>query len=85
MPLRCRQLKHLIAYSPNRSLSIITISNDRMNTEKVNRVEVIDHTKSLEDGGGRAYVFWEKTAKVELQLQDDGRTLKIFISSVVNH
>jgi hypothetical protein len=56
-----------------------------MNTEKVNRVEVIDHTKSLEDGGGRAYVFWEKTAKVELQLQDDGRTLKIFISSVVNH
>ena len=52
---------------------------EAMNTSKVNRVEVIDHTKSVEKGGGRAYVFWEDGAKVELSLQDEGRTLKIFI------
>lgn len=50
-------------------------------TSKVNRVEVINHTKPIEEGGGRAYVFWEDKAKVELSLQDDGRTLKIFISN----
>ena len=47
---------------------------------KVNRVEVIDHTKPVEQGGGRAYVFWEDKAKVEISIQDDGRTLKVFIS-----
>lgn len=51
-----------------------------MDTSKVTRVEVIDHTKPLEEGGGRAYVFWENEAKVELSLQDDGKTLKVFIS-----
>ena len=51
-----------------------------MNLEKVNRVEVIDHTKSFEVGGGRAYVFWEDLPHdVKLVLQDDERTLKIFI------
>lgn len=30
-----------------------------MDTSKVNRVEVIDHTRPIEDGGGHAYVFWE--------------------------
>lgn len=53
-----------------------------MDTSKVNRVEVIDHTKSLEEGGGRAYVFWEDSAKVELSLQDEGRTLKVFIAKL---
>lgn len=51
-----------------------------MDTSKVNRVEVIDLTKTVEEGGGRAYVFWEDKAKVEAILQDSGRTLKIFIS-----
>ncbi len=57
-----------------------------MDTSKVNRIEVIDHTKSLEDGGGRCWTFWneydkadKKNPKVEVQLQDDGRTLKVFI------
>ena len=49
-------------------------------TKKVNRVEVIDHTKDLEDGGGRAYVRWDDDIDVELQLQDDNKTLKIFIT-----
>lgn len=48
-------------------------------TSKVNRVEVINHTKS---GKGREYVFWEKEAEVKLAIQDEGRTLKIFISDL---
>ncbi len=43
---------------------------------KVTRIEVIDHYTPA----GRAYVFWEKDAEVELQLQDNERTLKIFIN-----
>jgi hypothetical protein len=45
---------------------------------KVTRVEVIDHSKSAEQGGGR--VFVKKDCKsVELSYQDDGKTLKLFI------
>lgn len=51
-----------------------------MNLEKVNRVEVIDHTRPYTEGGGRAYVFKQNGVKVELSLQDEGRTLKVFIS-----
>ncbi len=51
-----------------------------MDTSKVSRVEVIDHTNTVEDGGGRAYTFWGKSAVVDLSLQDEGRTLKVFIS-----
>lgn len=40
--------------------------------ESCNRVEVIDHT-------GRAYVLMQDGIKVALSIQDDGRTLKIFI------
>ena len=46
-------------------------------TTNVTRVEVIDHS---DFGMGRAYVRWDEQIKVELSLQDDGRTLKIFIS-----
>lgn len=44
--------------------------------EKVTRVEVINHRK---DGTGREYVNWHKDNAVTYQLQDSGRTLKIFI------
>lgn len=57
-----------------------------MDTTKVTRIEVIDHTRTVEDGGGRCYTYWNeydeedsKTPKVELMLQDYGRTLKVFI------
>ena len=42
--------------------------------EKVNRVEVIDQK-------GRSYVNCKPTNKTELSLQDDGKTLKVFISN----
>ena len=44
---------------------------------EVRRVEVID-------GSGRAYVNWDYSNRVEISLQDDGRTLKIFISQIVS-
>jgi hypothetical protein len=63
-------------------------SNTYMDTTNVTRIEVIDHTKALEDGGGRCYTFWSqydkadiKKPKVEVYLQDGGRTLKVFISN----
>lgn len=40
--------------------------------KKVTRVEVIDEN-------GRSYVNWKPTNTVEIKLQDDGRTLKVFI------
>ena len=43
-----------------------------MDTSKVIRVEVIDDT-------GRAYVNRNPDNVVEVQLQDDGKTLKVFI------
>ncbi len=43
-------------------------------TDKVTRVEVIDQE-------GRSYVNWDDNNKVELSFQDEGRTLKVFISN----
>lgn len=58
-----------------------------MDTSKVTRVEVMDKTKDFENGGGRAYTFWSeldeldiKNPDVTVELQDNDRTLKIFIS-----
>lgn len=49
----------------------ISLSLDDMTL--INRVEVIDEK-------GRSYVNWKQKNKVELQVQDNGRTLKVFIS-----
>lgn len=48
-----------------------------MNTEKITRIEVIDHQS--EPIIGRAYTKYN-CQNVEVDLQDDGRTLKIFIT-----
>ncbi len=55
-----------------------------MNTEQVTRIEVIDHTKG--EDGGRVYTYWSEydeediaSPLVVLSLQDDDRTLKVFI------
>ncbi len=42
-------------------------------TAMINRVEVIDEN-------GRSYVNRKPTNKIELQVQDNGRTLKVFVS-----
>jgi len=53
---------------------------------KVNRVEIIDHTKDENDEvKGRSYVKWEEDDfKVEADLQDNYKTLKIFIYEDTN-
>jgi hypothetical protein len=38
------------------------------------RIEVIDQT-------GRAYTNWHKSKKIELSLQDEGRTLKVLLTT----
>ena len=44
-----------------------------MKSSKVTRVEVIDQD-------GRSYTNWNIHNKVEVSLQDDNKTLKVFIS-----
>lgn len=44
-----------------------------MNTENVTRLEIIDHK-------GRTVIFRDENKKIELSLQDDDRTLKIFVN-----
>lgn len=46
-----------------------------LNLKEVTRVEIIDDT-------GRAYYNWNKANKVEMSLQDNGRTLKIFVYGI---
>mgnify|MGYP001607881109 CR=1 FL=1 len=43
---------------------------------KPNRVEVIDHSKY---GTGRDYVRWEEDIEAEVEYQDEGKTIKVFI------
>ena len=47
--------------------------------KKVTRVEIIDHTKTLEDWWGRVFSRWD-LEEVELHVQDKGKTLKIFLN-----
>ena len=46
-----------------------------MNMEKVTRFEVIDHTTD----GSQGRVLVQYDVVVQLSLQDDGRTLKVFL------
>ena len=44
---------------------------------KLNRVEVID----WKSGDGRVYSHWDNTSNIWLDLQDNERTLKVFIEN----
>lgn len=70
-------------------------SIDNLDTSKVTRFEVVDHTpcgKCTDAarilcgacGGtgvkGRTVVMWDENKQLDIQLQDDNRTLKVFIS-----
>ena len=57
---------------------VVTESSDniaiaKIDTSKVTRLEIVDEQ-------GRAFSSWNDQNKIELSLQDEGRTLKIFIS-----
>lgn len=52
-----------------------------MKVNKINRLEVIDHTPNLSgDDRGRVYVKYN-VESCELVYQDNGKTLKIFINN----
>ena len=55
-------------------VSINDILSKLIPLEKVNRIEVIDQQ-------GRSYVNWKSYNKVQISLQDDSRTLKVFITT----
>ena len=50
-----------------------------MNFERVTRLEVVDTRRPYEQGGGRVYTLFDAEAHIVASLQDDGRTLKLFI------
>ena len=58
--------------SEGKALSIADVMA-MLPTAMINRVEVIDEK-------GRSYVNWKPTNRTELQVQDNGRTLKVFVS-----
>ena len=45
----------------------------------ITRVEIIDRSKRVEEGGGRVYVN-TKVKDLWVDYQDGGRTIKIFIN-----
>lgn len=48
----------------------------------ITRLEVIDFTKDLDHGGGRTIIVSPTDGKkVTYDIQDDGRTLKVFVDS----
>jgi hypothetical protein len=47
---------------------------------KITRLEIIDHTKPLLEGGGRVYSVWTDEDVFTPSVQDGGRTLKIFLT-----
>ena len=51
-----------------------------METEKITSFEVIDHTSELQ---GRILVKYG--VKVEISIQDDGRTMKVFLTDKINN
>ncbi len=66
----------MIKYAKQKS--VVPVSEEESQTTldsnyKITRVEVIDQN-------GRSYVNWDKSNHVYTQLQDEGRTLKVFIS-----
>ena len=50
----------------------VEINGDLIHLNNITRVEVIDEL-------GRSYGKWNKDFHVKLSIQDDGKTLKIFL------
>lgn len=54
-----------------------------MRDRELNRFELIDWTENSRFGGGRVKVIWGKDISIIYELQDDGRTLKVFIRDLL--
>ena len=53
---------------------------ETMNTDKITRFEVIDHTPDML---GRMLVKYG--VNVDISIQDDGRTMKVFLTDKINN
>lgn len=45
----------------------------------ITRIEIIDRTKGVEEGGGRVYTNYD-IKDCWVSMQDDGKTMKVFIN-----
>jgi hypothetical protein len=54
---------------------------------RVNPINVLSDVVRVEviDQNGRSYINWKDDNNVEVELQDNGRTLKVFISNKKPH
>lgn len=73
--MKKEQLKKKIFDKDGNELDIIDVltSSSLIKLPTINRVEVIDEN-------GRSYTKWEKDCDTMISIQDQGRTMKIFIS-----
>lgn len=62
------------------------IEREKGEKESFNRVEVINHNQhEKEHSMGRTFVSWRGDNHIYTQVQDKGKTLKIFIEEKTNH
>ena len=47
---------------------------------EVTRLEIIRHDTNSSGVQGREVIFWDPRKKIETSIQDEGRTLKIFVT-----
>lgn len=57
-------------------MDLTNVERCGMVLENINRIELIDHRS---DNPGRKFVKYDNRMSVEIVLQDDGKTVKIFI------
>lgn len=56
------------------------VGNYIVDTSKVTRFEVIDHTGTIDDNPNFGRVFVKNNVGIETHIQDDGKTLKVFLN-----
>jgi hypothetical protein len=54
---------------------------EHIDTSKVTRFEVIDHSGVGMENHCRVLVVWDERVKFDAVIQDEGRTLKVFIGN----
>lgn len=75
------EIGHFIAAAINEK-----IEREKGERESFNRVEVINHNPhEKEHGMGRTFVSWRGDNHIYTQVQDQGKTLKVFIEEKTKH
>lgn len=66
-------MKNKKVYDENGVQLTLSYVFDRISFTSINRIELIDNN-------GRVYTNWDAKTQVHLRIQDEERTLKVFIS-----